>query len=181
MSSADELYGRIRNCRLCSNVVHGKIVERGEDGTVLFVAIQPSWKGHPDNPKRRKDGDLYFDNFWRLKEQCGLGRCRFTNFVKCATDTAKELPDLLEINNCLPWLNSEVKDFRTKYVVVVSWTWYYFWKDYIEKTLNIKSNWCYHYARRSAIQEDYLVKQTKRLEAIRSDLENLDILPKHLS
>jgi len=171
-----DIYDSIRECRRCPNVKHGVITTRGEDGRVLFIGIQPSWKGASENVYRRSRGLGIWDNFWKLVSECGLGQFRFTNFVKCATDEASELPDVLEITNCLPWLNEEVKTFGTKFIVVVGKGWYYFWEPYIKEKLGLESAYILHYSVRVSTQAYYLRNQTKLLLAVRDRVTQLGIL-----
>ncbi len=159
-----DLYNSVQECRRCPNVIHTKNWHKGEDGMVMFVGIQPSWKGHPDNPNARADIQQYFGDFWKLKEEYGLGKFRFTNFVKCATNNASKYPSKQEFENCFDYLKEEIRLFGTRYLVFVG-------LKYVNqrniKRVGVRSNWCYHYAAQSAIQTDYPTKQRKRFQIIR--------------
>ena len=173
-SSLTELYGRVQACRKCAGVIHTKSWHRGEDGRVLFVGIQPSWKGHPENTNVRADIRQYFEEFWKLKEEYGLGRFRFTNFVKCATDTASKYPSEQEFENCFGYLKEEMQIFETRLLVIIGLKYN---KQSVINRVGISTTWCYHYAAQSAIQRDYLAKQRRRFEIIRDQAKQLGIIP----
>jgi uracil-DNA glycosylase len=169
----DELYNRVQACRKCPAVIHTTSWHRGEDGRVLFVGIQPSWKGHPDNIDARADIQRYFQEFWKLKEEYGLGKFRFTNFVKCATDTASKYPSDLEFENCFGYLKEEIKIFETRLLVIIGLKYN---KERIINRVGVSTTWCYHYAAQSAIQRDYPSKQRMRFEIIRDQARQLGII-----
>jgi len=172
-SSLIELYNRVQACRKCPAVIHTKSWHRGEDGRVLFVGIQPSWKGHPENTNARADIRRYFEEFWKLKEEYGLGKFRFTNFVKCATDTASKYPLEQEFENCFGYLKEEIQIFGTQLLVIIGLKYN---KQRIINRVGVSTTWCYHYAAQSAIQTDYLAKQRKRFEIIRDQVVQLGII-----
>jgi len=171
-SSLEELYSRVRECRKCPAVIHTTSWHRGEDGRVLFVGIQPSWKGHPDNTNARADIQRYFEEFWKLKEEYGLGKFRFTNFVKCATNTASKYPLEQEFENCFGYLKEEIQTLGTQLLVIIGLKYN---KLHIINRVGISTTWCYHYAAQSAIQPDYPTKQRKRFESIRDQVARLGI------
>jgi uracil-DNA glycosylase len=171
-STIFDLYKAVQECRKCPAVIHTKSWHKGEDGRVLFVGIQPSWKGHPENTNARADILHYFQEFWKLKEEYGLGKFRFTNFVKCATDTASKYPLEQEFENCFGYLKEETRIFGTQLLVIIGLKYN---KQRIIDRIGVSTTWCYHYAAQSAIQLDYPTKQRKRFEIIRDVVRQLGI------
>ncbi len=137
------------------------------------MGIQPSWKGHPENPDALKYIRGYFDKFWKLKEEYGLGPFRFTNFVKCATDSASVYPNRQVFENCFDYLKREIELFRTEYVVFIGLK---YWNKRNVERVGVRSNYCFHYAGQSANQPDYQIKQRKRFEIIRKETSDLGII-----
>ena len=171
-SSAEELYNTIENCEICPHLIHGINWHTGRDGRVLFVGIQPSYKGHPENPNRTLTTEVY-DRFTKLRDEYGLANFRFTNFVKCATDRASEYPTREEFENCFHYLIEEIKLFKTQYVVFVGKV---YWNIRNRSRIRVESNWCFHYSRLNSNKPWYLPKQRERFEEIRKQITELGII-----
>jgi uracil-DNA glycosylase len=170
-----EIYKKIKNCpKKCPGVKHGKIwlKDGNTSKSVLFVGIQPNWKGHPDNP-RGKSTEHFFNDFTELRREYGLDKYHFTNLVKCATPKPSKPPTYLVVNNCLPWLEREIKEFGTKLVVFVGKNNYEAYKDYIKEKFHIKTSWCYHYSGRAKAIPDYRKRQRNRMRVIKNLVNSL--------
>lgn len=164
------LYDSVRECRKCSrgcNLKYGKIFPWAGSGKILFVAIQPSWTGHPENPEGRMTLESVL-KFNRLRKCYGLDKYPLTNLVKCATTKANTYPTKEQIYNCLPWLAEEIRAFKTKLVVFVGKDNYERYGKDIETIFGVKTTWCYHYssslANRKGIK--YLSDQRRRMKVI---------------
>lgn len=171
------LYDSVRACTKCRrgcNLKYGKIFPWAGRGRILFVAIQPSWTGHPENREGRKtiEGVLGFN---RLRKLYGLDKYPMTNLVKCATTKANTYPTKEQVYNCLPWMAHEIRAFNTKLIVFVGLDNYRRYGRDIEAIFGIKTTWCYHYSPSLVNRKgpQYLSDQRKRMRAVLDSLANL--------
>jgi uracil-DNA glycosylase family 4 len=120
MSALTELYQQIALCvkcdiaRLRTKVVPG---EGAENAEIMFIGEAPGW--HEDQQGRPFVGQAgqYLD---RLLASIGLDRRQvyIANVIKCRPpDNRDPLPS--EIQNCQPWLDSQVEIIKPKMIVTL--------------------------------------------------------------
>ncbi len=120
MSALTDLYRQIHGCVKCDiakyrcQVVPG---EGAEDAEILFIGEAPGW--HEDQQGRPFVGPAgqYLD---RLLASIDLKRSQvyIANVIKCRpTDNRDPLPT--EIQNCRPWLDSQIEIIKPRIVVTL--------------------------------------------------------------
>jgi len=120
MSALTELYGQIGNCFKCEiaklrcHVVPGEGTENAE---IMFIGEAPGW--HEDQQGRPFVGQAgqYLD---RLLASISLDRRQvyIANVIKCRPpDNRDPLPT--EIQNCRPWLDSQIELIKPKMIVTL--------------------------------------------------------------
>ncbi len=120
MSPLNELYGQIALCQKCeiakfrTKVVPG---EGAEDADIMFIGEAPGW--HEDQQGRPFVGPAgqFLD---KLLATINLNRQQvyIANVIKCRpTNNRDPLP--AEMQNCRPWLDSQIEIIKPKIIVTL--------------------------------------------------------------
>ena len=120
MSPLNELYGQIALCQKCeiakfrTKVVPG---EGAEDADIMFIGEAPGW--HEDQQGRPFVGPAgqFLD---KLLATINLNRQQvyIANVIKCRpTNNRDPLPT--EMQNCRPWLDSQIEIIKPKIIVTL--------------------------------------------------------------
>lgn len=120
MSPLNELYGQIALCQKCeiakfrTKVVPG---EGAEDADIIFIGEAPGW--HEDQQGRPFVGPAgqFLD---KLLATINLNRQQvyIANVIKCRpTNNRDPLP--AEMQNCRPWLDSQIEIIKPKIIVTL--------------------------------------------------------------
>ncbi|MBA7640800.1 Type-4 uracil-DNA glycosylase [subsurface metagenome] len=120
MSPLSELYGQIALCQKCeiakfrSKVVPG---EGAEDADIMFIGEAPGW--HEDQQGRPFVGPAgqFLD---KLLASINLNRQQvyIANVIKCRpTNNRDPLPT--EMQNCRPWLDSQIEIIKPRMIVTL--------------------------------------------------------------
>ncbi len=120
MSPLTELYQQIALCQKCeiakhrTNVVPG---EGAEDADIMFIGEAPGW--HEDQQGRPFVGPAgqFLD---KLLDSINLNRRQvyIANVIKCRpTNNRDPLPT--EMQNCRPWLDSQIEIIKPKMIVTL--------------------------------------------------------------
>ncbi|MCK4862854.1 MAG: uracil-DNA glycosylase [Dehalococcoidales bacterium] len=120
MSPLNELYGQVALCQKCeiakfrTKVVPG---EGAEDADIMFIGEAPGW--HEDQQGRPFVGPAgqFLD---RLLASINLNRQQvyIANVIKCRpTNNRDPLPT--EMQNCRPWLDSQIEIIKPRMIVTL--------------------------------------------------------------
>jgi uracil-DNA glycosylase family 4 len=120
MSPLTELYQQIALCQKCEIAKHRtKVVpgEGAEDADIMFIGEAPGW--HEDQQGRPFVGPAgqFLD---KLLDSINLNRRQvyIANVIKCRpTNNRDPLPT--EMQNCRPWLDSQIEIIKPKMIVTL--------------------------------------------------------------